>query len=72
MLVKKEDLFRAIGLGTSLGLSIALPIAGGAFLGIWLDNQIGSHPRWTLNFLFLGFFLAMAVLYQQTQEWKKG
>jgi F0F1-type ATP synthase assembly protein I len=30
-----------------LGFELAASIAGGAFLGWWIDRGLGSSPRWT-------------------------
>jgi len=39
---------------SSLGLSVALAIFIGLFLGVWLDKQFGTSPVLTLVFLGLG------------------
>jgi len=52
------------GLTVELGFVIALPIAGGAILGRWLDQKFGLSPKMTLSFIFLGVFLAISNLYQ--------
>ena len=41
-------------LGT-LGLMLVLPIVGGAYLGLWLDERLpGYSQSWTLSLLLLG------------------
>lgn len=40
-----------------LGASIALPIAGGALLGNYIDHQFLTSPKWMLSFLFLGVII---------------
>lgn len=39
---------------SSLGLSVALAIFIGLFLGVWLDGKFGTKPVLTLVFLGLG------------------
>lgn len=48
-------LFGVVG---QLGYSIALPIAGGAILGRFIDDRFGTYPRTTLSLLLLGVFVA--------------
>lgn len=64
----KEDNSRSkfyimISLVTELGLSISLPIAGGAILGQYLDNKFGTSPRITLSLIFFGLFIGSANIY---------
>lgn len=42
-----------------IGFSIALPIAGGAFLGHYLDQLWSSFPKATLGLLFLGVIISL-------------
>lgn len=48
-----------VGFATDLGFTIALPIAGGAILGKYLDGLWGSYPKTTLSLLFLGIVISM-------------
>jgi predicted F0F1-ATPase subunit len=48
---------------SSLGWSLALPIAGGVLLGNYLDRITGNDYMWTLTLLFLGVALAFYNLY---------
>ncbi len=41
---------------SSLGLTVALSIFIGLFLGVWLDGKFETSP--VLTFLFLGFGIA--------------
>ena len=44
-------------LGT-LGLLFILPVAGGTYLGLWLDEQASGYSFiWTLLFLLLGILI---------------
>ena len=38
----------------SVGWMVALPMVGGAFLGRWLDLQLGTNLSFTLGLLLLG------------------
>jgi len=48
-------------LGT-LGLLIALPVVGGAYLGVWLDKSHGTYG-WTPLLIFAGVALGAANVY---------
>ncbi|EIC30262.1 MULTISPECIES: AtpZ/AtpI family protein [Methylomicrobium] len=41
--------------GGTLGFLFVVPIVGGAYLGLWLDELIaGYSEHWTLNLILLG------------------
>jgi len=42
-----------------LGFTIAIPIAGGAFLGSYLDRRWSTYPKATLILLFVGVVLSI-------------
>jgi ATP synthase protein I len=44
-------------LGT-LGLLFVLPVVGGAYLGVWLDNLLESYSvSWTTSLIFVGVII---------------
>ncbi len=54
---KKPDgssIWYYVGFAGDLGFTIAVPIAGGAFLGLYIDQQLSTYPTMTLSLLFLG------------------
>ncbi len=57
-MVKKETgkLFRELGYFASLGMSVALSIFIGLFLGRWLDGKFDTDP--VLMFIGLAFGIA--------------
>lgn len=56
-------LTQTLYLGT-LGLVLVLPVIGGAYLGLWLDNMAGSYSmRWTLGLLLLGLIIGSINVY---------
>lgn len=61
---EKQNSWAVIGLVGELGFSIAIPIAGGAVLGKYLDERFGTSPRLTLSFIFLGIFIGLMAGYQ--------
>lgn len=65
---EKVSFDKALSLTTELGLSIALPIAGGAFLGNILDKKFTTQPRMTLFFIFLGLIIAAVNFYKIYKE----
>ena len=52
----------------SLGVSIAICVAGGVGLGIYLDDTTHRSPLFTLLGLALGLVLAVAVAYVQIKK----
>jgi F0F1-type ATP synthase assembly protein I len=60
-----EVLGKAMRLGTNLGLMIVLPMMGGLFLGLFLDNAWGTKPFLTLILLTVGLiFGSLAVFWR--------
>lgn len=52
-----------------LGLLFVLPVVGGAYLGHWLDNQVGGYSfRWTLSLIMVGVFIGAVNLYLFIKE----
>ncbi|WP_454783615.1 AtpZ/AtpI family protein [Legionella sp. WA2022007384] len=63
---KKEKstlLAQTVYLGT-LGFVFVLPIIAGAYLGVWLDEQIkGYSISWTINLIILGVIIGAINVY---------
>ena len=56
-------LSQTIYIGT-LGLLMVIPVIGGAYLGMWLDNlQEGYSVFWTLVMLLLGLIIGATNVY---------
>lgn len=51
-----------------IGFAVALPIAGGAFLGVYLDRQWSTYPKATLFFLFVGILVSLVSFIHTVQE----
>lgn len=49
---------------TTIGLEIALPTLGGA----WLDNRYGTKPVWTVVLAVLGMIVAMRHLWDMSKR----
>jgi ATP synthase protein I len=50
-------------LGT-LGLLFIIPVAGGTYLGLWLDRMIkGYSVVWTITFMLLGIIVGAINVY---------
>ena len=56
--------FRFIGVGFFIGVCIA----GGVWLGVWLDGKYDREPLFTLLGLGLGLFTAFYGTYRMLQE----
>jgi ATP synthase protein I len=50
----KKDLFRALGLVSSMGISVVVAIAIGVWTGLSLDKWFGTAPWFFYIFLFFG------------------
>lgn len=66
VLKKKVDkrLLQDLNSGVELGFAIALPLAGGALLGSYLDKTLGTTPKVTLCLIFLGVILSGFYLFK--------
>ena len=56
-------LAQTVYIGT-LGLLFALPVVGGAYLGLWLDGmRSGYSIRWTLALIIMGVIVGTLNVY---------
>jgi F0F1-type ATP synthase assembly protein I len=56
-LIKKDkdgETYRILGLVGSFGFTTAGAIAGGYFIGSYLDKKLGTTPWFMLSFILLG------------------
>ena len=52
-----------------LGLLLALPVVGGAYLGRWLDSLASGYSlRWTLSLIILGVIVGAVNVYLFIRE----
>jgi len=59
---------QTVYIGT-LGLLFILPVIGGAYLGLWLDNlAVDYSSQWTLSLLLAGVFLGAINVYLFIRE----
>lgn len=56
-----------LGLIGEVGFAIALPIAGGAVVGVVIDRTWSTTPKATLSLLFLGVIVSFISLYKTVQ-----
>jgi len=63
--------WRSLSLVGSVGWSIALPSAAGAWLGHRLDLRFGTGVRFTLMLLFVGVMLGGAVAWHVLRNHRK-
>lgn len=68
---EKKRFFSLFNTSADLGFSIALPIAGGAIIGSYLDKVWGSAPKATLGLLFLGIGLGIASVFRLINDFDK-
>lgn len=59
---------QTVYIGT-LGLLVALPVVGGAYLGSWLDSLIeGYSIRFTVSLIIVGVFVGAVNVYLFIKE----
>jgi|SRR3990167_945465 len=71
--VKKESVRDAstwyyLGLVGHIGFAIAVPIAGGALLGGYIDQQWSSFPKATLSLLMVGIALGITAFIRTLKD----
>lgn len=54
-----------------IGFTISIPIAGGAFIGSYLDRSWGTYPKATLSCLFFGIVISGVNFYQTVKNLMK-
>lgn len=62
------ELVKVFELATSVGFSIALPIAIGIITGFLIDKQAGTKPAFTLLLLFLGVLTSFYTFYKSLKS----
>ncbi|MDD5568958.1 MAG: AtpZ/AtpI family protein [Candidatus Pacebacteria bacterium] len=60
----KNNVLYALGLGTQLGLLIALPLVACLFAGIAVDKKLGTSPLYLIVGILLGAILTVADVYK--------
>ena len=63
-----DSLWYYVGFAGDFGFTIAVPIAGGAFAGYYLDARWSSYPRATLCLLFIGVVISVTGLIRTVKE----
>lgn len=59
---------QTVYLGT-LGLLFVLPVIGGAYLGVWLDEMLSGYSvRWTMSLILVGVFVGALNVYLFVRE----
>lgn len=59
----KKSLIKTLGLVSSMGISVALAIAIGVFVGLKLDEWLGTKPWFFFIFLFFGIAAGFRNIY---------
>jgi F0F1-type ATP synthase assembly protein I len=60
---EKKGLLRALGLVSSMGISVVVAIAIGVFVGLQLDKWFGTEPWFFFIFLFFGIAAGFRNIY---------
>jgi F0F1-type ATP synthase assembly protein I len=60
---EKKDLFRALGLVSSMGISVVVAVAIGVWVGLTLDKWLGTAPWFFYIFLFFGIAAGFRNIY---------
>lgn len=56
-----------VGLIGEIGFAIAVPIAGGALLGVVIDRTWSTTPKATLSLLFIGVIVSFVNLFKTVE-----
>ena len=64
----KSDLFRTLGVVSSMGISFVLAIVIGVFIGLKLDKWLGTAPWFFFIFLLFGIVAGFRNLYIITKR----
>ena len=59
----KKSLIKSLGLVSSMGISVALAIAIGVYMGLTLDKWFGTKPWFFFIFLFIGIAAGFRNIY---------
>ncbi|HEY6008317.1 MAG TPA: AtpZ/AtpI family protein [Geobacteraceae bacterium] len=60
---EKKSLLKTLGMVSSMGISVALAIAIGVFIGLQLDNWFGTKPWFFFIFLLFGIAAGFRNIY---------
>ncbi len=66
--IRRNEAWFYLGFIGEIGFVIAVPIAGGALLGRYIDTVIGSYPRATLSLLLLGIIISIVNFIRTVQD----
>jgi len=59
---------QTVYIGT-LGLLFVLPVIGGAYLGVWLDDKLAGYSvSWTISLILVGVFVGAVNVYLFVRE----
>ncbi len=57
--VDESSVWYYVGFAGDFGFTIAVPIAGGAFLGMLIDKRLLTYPKMTLSLLLVGIIISV-------------
>jgi F0F1-type ATP synthase assembly protein I len=60
---EKKDLFRALGMISSMGISVVAAVVIGVWTGLSLDKWLGTAPWFFYIFLFFGIAAGFRNIY---------
>lgn len=63
-----RDLFRNVGLVSSMGISVALAIGIGVWFGLFLDRHLGTKPLFFWCFMLIGIASGFKNIYVITRR----
>jgi F0F1-type ATP synthase assembly protein I len=61
---EKKELLRTLGNVSSMGISVAVAIAIGVFMGLQIDKWLGTAPWFFFIFLFFGIVAGFRNVYK--------
>jgi ATP synthase protein I len=65
---ERNRILRAAALVTQLAVGMAVCVGVGVFIGILLDNWLGTNPVFILIFVFVGIIAAFKFMYDTAKR----
>lgn len=68
---KKRSSLRLFSIASNIGLSMIIPLVGGALIGRFLDQKWSTSPKITITLIILGVLLGFYNMYRIIGEIEK-
>jgi ATP synthase protein I len=69
---RDQNVWQGLAQVGTVGWMIVLPTVGGAFLGRWIDKQLGTGIFWTLSMLTIGLVIGCVAVWRTINRELRG